>query len=70
MRLTEVFAARGRAFAVIVLVALVALRMLDPRVINTIRLRGFDLEQELAPRRYQPLPVRFDCCVKRILGGV
>jgi adenylate cyclase len=58
MQLTEVFAARGRAFAVIVLVALVALRMLDPRVINTIRLRGFDLEQELAPRRYQPLPVR------------
>jgi CHASE2 domain-containing sensor protein len=37
---------------------LVALRIADPRIVATIRLRGFDLEQQLAPRPYQPSPVR------------
>ena len=31
---------------------------LEPGFFETIALRGFDLEQQIAPRAYQPLPVR------------
>ena len=52
--------APGRFFALAVLVLLCAVRLLDPSVIAIMRLRGFDLEQQLSPRTYQPLsmPVR------------
>ncbi|MGO9060141.1 MAG: SpoIIE family protein phosphatase [Candidatus Binataceae bacterium] len=49
--------APGRRFALAVLVLLCAVRLLDPSVIAIMRLRGFDLEQQLAPRIYQPLSV-------------
>jgi adenylate cyclase len=52
------FAAPGRLFALAVLALMVAVRMLDPAPLTTIRLRGFDLEQEIAPRIYTPVPVR------------
>ncbi|HEV3114787.1 MAG TPA: SpoIIE family protein phosphatase [Candidatus Binataceae bacterium] len=55
---TWTFDIPGRILAVAVLALLVAIRIVDPRLIATIRLRGFDLEQQFAPRVYQPLPVR------------
>jgi adenylate cyclase len=36
---------------------LVVARALDPAVLQSLRLRGFDFEEQLAPRSYQPLPV-------------
>ncbi len=57
-RFTEVFGAPGRVFALLVLAVLMVVRITDPGMISTIRARVFDLEQELAPRPYQPLPVR------------
>ncbi len=42
----------------IVLVFLVSLRILDPVSVQGFRLRSFDLEQRIAPRHYQPMPVR------------
>ena len=36
---------------------LVIVRALDPAVVQSLRLRGFDFLEELAPRKYQPLPV-------------
>jgi adenylate cyclase len=55
---TWAFEKPGRVFALAMLILLAALRIADPRIIATIRSRGFDLEQQLAPRAYQPLPVR------------
>ena len=34
------------------------LGLLDPGFVKTLALRGFDLEQQLSPRRYEPLRVR------------
>jgi adenylate cyclase len=56
--LTWTFERPGRFFALCILLALVALRYWDPRIISTLRLRGFDMEQEITPRVYRPLPVR------------
>jgi len=36
---------------------LVAVRALDPAVVQSLRLRGFDFLEQLVPRKYQPLPV-------------
>ena len=36
---------------------LVIVRSLDPAVVQSLRLRGFDFLEQLAPRKYQPLPV-------------
>ena len=48
----------GILLALVVLAQLAVVRLLDPVIIEDIRLRGFDLEQQLAPRLYQPSPVR------------
>ena len=39
------------------LALLVIVRALDPAVVQSLRLRGFDFLEQLAPRKYQPLPV-------------
>ena len=39
------------------LALLVVMRALDPGVVQSLRLRGFDFLEQLAPRKYQPLPV-------------
>jgi adenylate cyclase len=39
------------------LALLVIVRALDPAVVQSLRLRDFDFLEELAPRKYQPLPV-------------
>lgn len=67
-RNTEVFAARGRIFALLVLALLMAARIGDPGIISTIRARGFDLEQQLVPRSYQPLLVRIVAIDEASLG--
>jgi serine phosphatase RsbU (regulator of sigma subunit)/CHASE2 domain-containing sensor protein len=36
---------------------LVIVRALDPAAVQSLRLRGFDFLEELAPRKYQPAPV-------------
>jgi len=41
----------------VVLVLLVIVRALDPAVVQSLRLRGFDFLEQLAPRKYQVLPV-------------
>ncbi len=51
------FAAPGRVPALVVLALLVVVRALDPAVVQSVRLRGFDFLEQLAPRKYQPLPV-------------
>ncbi|MGB9382484.1 CHASE2 domain-containing protein [Candidatus Binatus sp.] len=51
------FGSPGRAPALAVLAMLVIVRALDPAVVQSIRLRGFDFLEQLAPRRYQALPV-------------
>jgi adenylate cyclase len=38
----------------LLLVVLVLLRVFDPPLIETIRMRGYDLQQKLSPRTYQP----------------
>jgi serine phosphatase RsbU (regulator of sigma subunit) len=40
------------------LALLVGLRVMNPALLDTVRLRGFDLEQRIAPRPYQPVAVR------------
>src|SRR5271167_4743195 len=57
-RLRDMFNAPGRALALVILGLLIAVRALDPGFFETIALRGFDREQQIAPRAYQPLPVR------------
>ena len=56
-RLRGLFASPGRAPALVVLAMLVIVRSLDPAVVQSLRLRGFDFLEQLAPRKYQPLPV-------------
>src|SRR5271156_939445 len=64
--------APGRRFALAVLVVLCVVRLLDPSILGTLRMRGFDLEEQFAPRIYQPLsvPVRIvaidDASVTRV----
>jgi adenylate cyclase len=48
----------GRISALIALAILTALRIANPPPIETLRLRGFDLEQWLRPRPYTQVPVR------------
>ncbi|HEY2106925.1 MAG TPA: CHASE2 domain-containing protein [Candidatus Binataceae bacterium] len=60
----------GRILAVSVLALLVGIRIVDPRIISSIRLRGFDFEQQLAPRLYQPSPVRIVAIDDRSLKQV
>jgi adenylate cyclase len=55
--LRRIFAAPGRAPALVVLALLVIVRALDPAVVDSLRLRGFDFLEHLEPRKYQPLPV-------------
>jgi adenylate cyclase len=50
-------AAPGRAPALIVLALLVVVRMFGPNIVQSLRVRGFDFTEHLAPRTYQPLPV-------------
>jgi adenylate cyclase len=40
-----------------VLALLVIVRALDPAAVQSLRLRSFDFLEQLAPRKYQPLPV-------------
>jgi adenylate cyclase len=58
--LTGVFTAPTRIPALAVLLLLVLARAFDPHVVSSLRLRGFDLEQQIDPRVYQELspPVR------------
>jgi adenylate cyclase len=56
--LLDLLRAPGRGFALVILALLVVARALDPGFLETIALRGFDREQQIAPRAYQPLPVR------------
>jgi len=51
------FAAPGRLPALALLALLVIVRAIDPGVVQSLRLRGFDFLEGLAPRKYQPIPV-------------
>jgi len=53
-RLSGIFTAPGRASALVLLVLLVILRALDPGFVESLALRSFDREQQIAPRAYQP----------------
>jgi len=53
----RLLAAPGRAPALALLALLVIVRALDPSVVQSLRLRGFDFIEHLAPRAYEPLPV-------------
>jgi adenylate cyclase len=53
----RIFAEPGRTPALVMLALLVIVRALDPAVVQSLRLRDFDFLEELAPRKYQPLPV-------------
>jgi len=56
--MSEIFGAPGRVAALVVLALLMVLRAIDPAFVQSLALRGFDREQQIAPRSYQPLPVR------------
>jgi adenylate cyclase len=56
--LLDILRAPGRGFALVILGLLVLARALAPGFFETIALRGFDREQQIAPRAYTPLPVR------------
>jgi adenylate cyclase len=56
--LRNIVGAPGRGFALVILGLIVLARMLEPGVFETIARRGFDREQQVAPRAYQALPVR------------
>jgi serine phosphatase RsbU (regulator of sigma subunit) len=53
----RIFAEPGRTPALVVLALLVIVRALDPTVVQSLRLRGFDFLEELVPRKYQRLPI-------------
>ena len=53
----EIFTAPGRPAALILLGLLLIVRATEPHFVETLALRGFDREQQLAPRTYQSLPV-------------
>ncbi|MBE9556880.1 MAG: adenylate/guanylate cyclase domain-containing protein [Proteobacteria bacterium] len=54
---------RGRWLQIVLscLIVIVALeaRFLDPALLQSMRLKSFDLYQQLKPREYKPVPVRF-----------
>ncbi|MCK5624151.1 MAG: CHASE2 domain-containing protein, partial [Alphaproteobacteria bacterium] len=54
---------RGRWLQIVLscLIIIVALeaRFLDPALLQNMRLKSFDLYQELKPREYKPVPARF-----------
>src|SRR5580658_1635609 len=54
----EIFKAPGRVLAMVVLALLVVARACDPGYVETLVMRGFDREQQIAPRTYQRSPVR------------
>jgi adenylate cyclase len=54
----RILAAPGRLPALVLLALLVIVRALDPGFVQSLRLRGFDFLEQLAPRKYQPLPVQ------------
>ena len=56
--LRNIFRAPGRALALAVLGLLIRVRALDPGFLEAVAMRGFDREQQISPRAYQPLPVR------------
>jgi adenylate cyclase len=56
-RTRGIFSAPGRFPALVVLAALAIVRALDPATVQSLRLRGFDFLEQIAPRKYQPLPV-------------
>ena len=56
--LRDIFWAPGRALALAVLGLLILARALDFGFFETVAMRGFDREQQISPRAYQPLPVR------------
>ena len=53
----RLFSAPGRGPALVVLAILVIVRALDPAAVQSLRLHGFDVLEELAPRNEQPLRV-------------
>lgn len=53
----EIFKAPGRPAALVLLGLLLAVRAVEPRFVETLALRGFDREQQIAPRTYESLPV-------------
>jgi adenylate cyclase len=56
--LRSILFAPGRIAAFGLLLLLLALRVWDPLLVETARLRGFDLMQRMMPRGYAPAPVR------------
>jgi adenylate cyclase len=56
-RLQTAFGRPGRLLACAVLALFCVLRAFDPGGLEEVRLRGFDFEQRLAPRHYEPLPI-------------
>ncbi len=46
-------------FAGLVLVVALELRFADPQFLSDLRLKSFDTYQQVLPRKYQPVPVRF-----------
>jgi adenylate cyclase len=57
-RLQSSLAWPGRIAALIALLLFVILRLLNPPLVVGLSLRSFDLEQQIAPRSYQPISVR------------
>ncbi len=43
----------------LVLLSAVGLRIADPNLLVDLRLKSFDLYQQIRPREYTPVPVRF-----------
>jgi adenylate cyclase len=58
IKLRKILSTPGRLLALAVLALLVFARLYNLQVLATIRLRGFDLEQHLMPRLYEPAPLR------------
>ena len=48
---------QGRLFALVLLAAVIAVRMADPSTVQVMRMRSFDVLQELFPREAQDQPV-------------
>jgi len=57
-RLQSPLALLGRIAGLVALLLLVILRLLNPSLVVELSTRSFDLQQQIAPRSYQPLPVR------------
>jgi adenylate cyclase len=57
-RLRSVLAGPGRIAALVTLALFVILRLVNPPLVVGLSMRSFDLEQQIAPRLYQPMGVR------------